>query len=121
MKKLFVLFLLVVLSACGTIGIGSNHQSTVYNNSENTINVKSDTGVYKIKPESSMTVSSANDITITSTKKMCAESTVARTPNTAAMILDVFPGFIIGIVPILVDAISNNLYKMPDSYSYSCM
>ena len=121
MKKLFVLFALLSLTSCGTIGIGSNHKTNVYNNSTNTISVKSDSGIYKIKPEESMIVSSANDITITSKQKTCNESIVTRTPNVAALILDIVPGFFFGIVPILVDAISNNLYKMPESYSYSCV
>ena len=121
MKKLFALCVTFSLVACGTIGIGSNHKTEVYNNSANTISVKSDSGVYKIKPETSMSVSSANDITITSAKKSCSESIIARTPNVAAIVLDVVPGFFFGIIPIVVDAISNNLYKMPETYSYNCM
>ena len=121
MKKLFILFTVFSLASCGTIGIGSNHKTNIYNNSANTISVKSDSGIYKIKPESSMVISSANDISITSNKKSCNEIIVARTPNAAAMLLDVVPGLMFGIIPILVDAISNNLYKMPESYSYSCV
>ena len=120
MKKILCMCCLVILTSCGTIGVGSNHKTNVYNNSNNVISVKADTGVYKIKPEESMVISSANDITITSKNKSCPESVVARTPNSAAMVLDVIPGFFFGIVPILVDAISNNLYKMPESYSYDC-
>ena len=112
---------MLIISSCGTIGIGSNHKTEVYNNSSNTISVKADSGIWNIKPASSMVISSGNDITITSKKKSCMETTVVRTPNTAALILDVIPGFFLGIVPILVDAISNNLYKMPDSYSYNCV
>ena len=121
MKKLFVLAMILILASCGTMGVGSNHQTNVYNNSDNTISVKADSGTYKIKPDESMTIFSANDITITSKKKTCSETTVMRTPNTPALILDVVPGFFLGIVPILVDAISNNLYRMPETYSYSCV
>ena len=120
MKKLFILCATLLLVSCGTIGIGSNHKTNVYNNSNNVISVKSDSGVYKIKPEESMIVSSANDISITSKNKSCPESMIVRTPNVPALLLDVVPGFFFGIIPILVDAISNNLYKMPESYSYSC-
>ena len=122
MKKIIGLMFAFVLASCGTIGIGSNHNTNIYNNSDSVINVKADSGVYKIKPDSSMEITSANDMTITSSKKSCSEKTVVRVPNTPAMVLDVFPGFLIGALPLLlIDAVSNNLYRMPESYSYSCM
>ncbi|MBO4625956.1 MAG: hypothetical protein J5679_01605 [Alphaproteobacteria bacterium] len=121
MKKFFLLCAVLGLTSCGTIGVGSNHQTNVYNNSKNTISVKADSGTYKIKPEESMLISSANDISITSANKACSETIVERTPNVSALILDVIPGFFLGIAPILVDAISNNLYRMPETYSYSCI
>lgn len=121
MKKIIGLIFAFVLASCGTIGIGSNHNTNIYNNSDNVINVKADSGVYKIKPDSSMEITSANDMTITSSEKSCSEKTVVRVPNAPAMILDVIPGFFFGIVPLLIDAVSNNLYRMPESYSYSCM
>ena len=120
MKRIFILIAILTLGACGTIGIGSNHQTEVYNNSANTISVKSDSGIYKIKPDESKKISSANDISIKSTNKSCDETVIARTPNVAALLLDVVPGFFFGIVPILIDAVSNNLYKMPETYSYNC-
>ena len=119
MKKICVLLVSVLLASCGTMGIGSNHNTNIYNNSKNTISVKSDSGIYNIKPESNMVINSANDITITSKNKACLESTVARTPNVPAMLLDGLIFFT--IVPILVDAVSNNLYRMPEMYSYSCI
>ena len=121
MKKLFILSAIFILSSCGTIGVGSNHKTNIYNNSASTISVKADSGVYKIQPEESMMISSANDISITSSKKSCNEITVERIPNTAALILDCVPGLLLGIIPFLADAVSNNLYKMPESYSYSCV
>ena len=122
MKKIIGLIFAFVLASCWTIGIGSKHNTNIYNNSDNVINVKADSGVYKIKPDSSMEITSSNDMTITSSKKSCSEKTVVRTPNTAAMVLDVFPGFLIGALPLLlIDAVSNNLYRMPETYSYSCM
>ena len=119
MKKIIGLIFAFVLASCGTIGIGSNHNTNIYNNSDNVINVKADSGVYKIKPDSSMEITSSNDMTITSSKKSCSEKTVVRTPNVPAMILDGLMFFT--IVPVLIDAVSNNLYRMPETYSYSCM
>jgi len=121
MKKIISVLCLFLLTACGTIGIGSNHQTTIYNNSLTPISVKADSGTYKIKPEESVSVASANDITITSKNNNCEESIVTRKANVPALLLDVVPGFLFGIIPILVDAISNNLYRMPETYSYSCM
>lgn len=119
MKKIIGLIFAFVLASCGTIGIGSNHNTNIYNNSDNVINVKADSGVYKIKPDSSKVITSANDMTITSSKKSCQTVNVIREPNVPAMILDGLMFFT--IVPVLVDAVSNNLYRMPETYSYSCM
>jgi hypothetical protein len=35
-------------------------------------------------------------------------------------ILDIIPGFMFGIIPIFVDAVTNNLYHMQESYYYTC-
>lgn len=122
MRKICVLGAFALcLASCGTIGIGSNHDTMIYNNSDKPIVVSADSGVYKINPEQSMQVYSGNDMTITSKNTNCPSAVVMRSANTAAVVLDVFPGFVFGIIPILVDAISNNLYKMPDTYSYSCV
>lgn len=121
MKKFVILSILFTLSACGTIGIGSNHETRLYNNSKNTITVSADSGVYKIKPEQDMVIYSNNDLTIKSSNSACNEKTVMRELNTPAVILDVFPiGWMVGILPVFVDAISNNMYRMPKTYSYSC-
>ena len=58
MKKPFILCMALILTSCGTIGVGSNHKTNVYNNSSNTISVKSDTGIYKIKPDESIILTS---------------------------------------------------------------
>ncbi len=121
MKKLFVLSILFLLVACGAIGIGSNHETMVYNNSNDIITVSADSGVYKIKPEDNLLIYSNNDLTIKNLNSDCQEKKVLQKLNTGAVILDVFPGFILGIIPILVDAVSNNIYKMPKAYSYSCL
>ena len=122
MKKFGILPILFVLSACGTLGIGSNHETRLYNNSKDTITVSADSGVYKIKPDQDMVIFSNNDLTIKSSNSACSEKTVMRQLNTLAVILDVFPiGWMVGILPVFIDAISNNMYRMPEAYSYSCV
>ena len=123
MKKFVILSILFTLSACGTIGIGSNHETRLYNNSKNTITVSADSGVYKIKPEQDMVIYSNNDLTIKSSNSTCNEKTVMRELNAPAVILDVLlpTSWFVGVLPVLfVDAISNNMYRMPEAYSYSC-
>jgi len=122
-KKFVILSILFTLSACGTIGIGSNHETRLYNNSKNTITVSADSGVYKIKPEQDMVIYSNNDLTIKSSNSTCNEKTVMRELNAPAVILDVLlpTSWFVGVLPVLfVDAISNNMYRMPKTYSYSC-
>lgn len=124
MKKFVILSILFTLSACGTIGIGSNHETRLYNNSKNTITVSADSGVYKIKPEQDMVIYSNNDLTIKSSNSTCNEKTVMRELNAPAVILDVLlpTSWFVGVLPVLfVDAISNNMYRMPEAYSYSCV
>ena len=122
MKKIIFLPILFALSACGTLGIGSNHETRLYNNSKDTITVSADSGVYKIKPDQDMVIFSNNDLTIKSSNSACSEKTVMRQLNTPAVILDVFPiGWMVGILPVFIDAISNNMYRMPEAYSYSCV
>ncbi|MFQ6730007.1 MAG: hypothetical protein ACLRFK_03075 [Alphaproteobacteria bacterium] len=124
MKKFVILSILFALSACGTIGIGSNHETRLYNNSKNTITVSADSGVYKIKPEQDMVIFSNNDLTIKSSNSACSEKTVMRELNAPAVILDVLlpTSWFVGVLPVLfVDAISNNMYRMPEAYSYSCI
>lgn len=122
MKKFGILPILFALSACGTLGIGSNHETRLYNNSKDTITVSADSGVYKIKPDQDMVIFSNNDLTIKSSNSACSEKTVMRQLNTHAVILDVFPiGWMVGILPVFIDAISNNMYRMPEAYSYSCV
>lgn len=121
LKRFLVLVCLFSVSACGTIGIGSNHETRLYNNSGNTITVSADNGIFKIQPGQEKVVYSNNDITIKSENPKCSEVAILRRLNTAAVVLDVFPiGWMFGILPVFIDAISNNMYRMPRSYSYSC-
>jgi hypothetical protein len=119
MKKFFVLISVITLSSCGAIGIGSNHKTMIYNNSDDVITVTSDSGMYKVQPNNSMNIYSKESISIQNKNKNCSQVNVVRELNSGAVFLDIVPGILFGIVPIFVDAVTNNLYKMPESYSYS--
>ena len=108
------------ISSCGTIGIGSNHETTIFNNSSDTISMSSDNVIFKIKPNEKIHVRAGNSITIKTPNDNCPQPIIARRPNSAAIFLDIFPGIIFGIVPLAADAITNNLYKMPRQYTYTC-
>lgn len=120
MTKVYLLISLLFLSACGAIGIGSNHNTMIYNNSSDTITATATSGIYKIKSETSLTVYSTDEINIKSKKSTCQEPKITSKPNGVAIFLDVIPGFLLGIIPILVDAVTDNLYHMPESYYYTC-
>ena len=120
MKKIVVLFSVFTLAGCGAVGIGSNHKTMLYNNSNDVISVVADSGTYKIKPDASLQIYSREEIAIQNKNSSCPQVTIARQLNSAAIFLDIIPGIMFGIVPIFVDAITNNLYKMPETYSYSC-
>ncbi|MBP9999097.1 MAG: hypothetical protein KBT14_00170 [Proteobacteria bacterium] len=120
MKNIFILMCVCLLSACGAIGIGSNHNTIIYNNSSDVITASSTSGVYKIKPENSLAVYSTDEITLQSKKSNCQQVKILSKPNGDAILLDIIPGALFGIIPILVDAVTNNLYKMPEYYNYTC-
>ncbi len=120
MKKIIALFTVLLLASCGVVGVGKNHQTIIYNNSSDTITASATSGVYKIKPETSLTVYSTDGIDIKSKNAKCQEPKITSNPNGAAIFLDIIPGFMFGIIPIFVDAVTNNLYHMPESYYYTC-
>ena len=120
MKKMLMLCAALFLASCGAIGIGSNHETMVYNNSNDVINVTSDSGMYKIKPDQNMNIYSKEKIFIQNKNSNCPQVNVQREINSGAVFLDIIPGIFFGIVPIFVDAVTNNLYRMPEAYSYSC-
>lgn len=120
MKKIIALFTVLLLASCGAIGVGSNHQTMIYNNSSDTITASSTSGVYKIKPEASLAVYSTDEINIKSKNTKCQEPKITSKPNGGAIFLDVIPGILLGIIPLFVDAVTNNLYHMPESYYYTC-
>lgn len=119
MKQL-ILGLALILTGCGAIGIGSNHDVTIRNNSNDMIFATGDMGRVKIRPDASLTIRSRDTIQLLSENPSCDILTVQRRLNSPAFFLDVFPGFILGIAPITVDALSGNLYRMPDEFIYDC-
>ena len=121
MKKLVFLSLCSLLVSCGTMGIGSNHEVNIHNNSDYTLFATGTSGRVKIEPNSVKELESYEDISLQSSNSDCSELVVSRKVNTAAIILDIIPGIFVGILPpILIDAVSNTLYKMPSDYYYSC-
>lgn len=121
MKKIFLLLSILALSACGAMGIGSNHKTMVYNNSDDMITVTSDSGMYKVEPNNNINIYSKEHISIQNKNKNCSQVNVERELNSGAVFLDIIPGILLGIIPIFVDAVTNNLYRMPEAYSYSCV
>ena len=40
--------------------------------------------------------------------------------NTAALVLDIFPGLILMEIPFVIDAVSGSFDRMPEAYAYIC-
>ncbi len=120
MKKFFLLLFVLILSACGAMGIGSNHKTMIHNESGDTIIVTSDSGTYKVKPNNNINIYSKEHIAIQNNNKDCSQVNVESELNSGAVFLDIVPGILLGIIPIFVDAVTNNLYRMPETYSYNC-
>lgn len=120
MRKLILILFCCVLSACGTLGIGSNHTVNIHNSSEDTIYATGQMGRISIKPGTSFPVESKDAIQLSSSNDKCDVLMVQTKPNAPAIILDVVPGLFFGIIPILVDAVTGNLYRLPSSYVYGC-
>lgn len=121
MKKIFLLLTIFSLTACGTMGVGTNKNVLVHNNSDKMIYANGEMGSLKIQPHSSITVNTNKSFQLNSSKKECNAPTVSSKLNTAALVLDIVPGFIFGVIPVLVDAVTGNLNKMPDTYIYDCI
>ena len=120
MKNFFLVPALMILTACGTIGIGSNQLVNIHNDSNELLSATGEMGIMKIQPNSSMTIQTSENISLNTKNNNCNSTVVQRQPNMPAIILNIVPGFLFGIVPTLVDALTGNLYKMPSSYTYSC-
>ena len=76
--------------------------------------------ITQISSNKNLVVYSDNNLSISNPRSNCPQVNINNKPNTTAIILDVFPGFMFGIIPIFVDAVTDNLYKMPSSYAYNC-
>ena len=119
-KQIPVLLTLPFLASCGAIGIGRNDTVRVYNSSKDIITVQGDRGTSKIVPNSSSMVSGNNYMQINSVNPNCNSTSIPKETNSAALVLDIIPGLFFGIIPIVVDAATGNLMKMPESFTYSC-
>lgn len=120
MKKILILTGILLISACGSIGIGSNKVVNIHNNSNDAITATGEMGNIKIAPNTSVMMQSTEDIALNSTNKSCNSPIIQRTSNGAAIFLDIIPGFFLGIIPIVVDGLTGNLYKLPTNYNYDC-
>ncbi len=120
MKRIAILSILGLLNACGAIGIGGNHDVMIHNNSNDLIFAQGEMGRIKIRPNTSMKIHTGENIHIASINNACDELTVQRRLNAPAAILDVMPGFIFGMLPLLVDSVAGDLYRMPREFFYEC-
>ncbi|MDE6571480.1 MAG: hypothetical protein K2L95_04685 [Alphaproteobacteria bacterium] len=120
MKQIIVLMLPWALAACGTMGIGSNHKTTVFNNSGDVVFATGEMGRIKIQPETSTEIHTGERFELSSKNPDCDTLVVDGRLNTAAVFLDIIPGGLLGVLPIFVDAMTKNMYKMPHEYIYEC-
>jgi hypothetical protein len=118
MKKLIALCFL--LSACGAIGIGKNTGVTVYNNSESEITARGNLGNFKIQPGDYAMIQSESEIQLHNANKKCAPQVIPTKFNTVAVVLDIVPGFVFGIIPLLVDLVAEGHKTLPSTFSYDC-
>ena len=121
MKNFILVSALMLLAACGTIGIGSNQTVNIHNDSDEVLTASGSMGIIRIQPNESQTVRTNESITLRTKNKNCDWPTIPRQANTPAIVLNIFPGFILGgIIPTLVDAITGNLFRMPEDFTFEC-
>ena len=119
--KIYQMLFILLLAACGTMGIGSNHTVNILNDSGDTIMVTGERGMQRIPANESMEVTSRRNIQIVSPNKHCDSPNVVTELNTPALILNIVPGVLLfGIVPLFVDAVTGNLTRMPENYTFAC-
>lgn len=121
MKNAFLFLSLLALCSCGTIGIGKNRDITIHNASKDVVIVKSTQGTTKVQPGSDVKLYTNKDVEIESTNKKCDSANIAKETNTAALVLDIIPGIIFNIIPLIIDGTTGDLYRMPDTYMYDCI
>jgi hypothetical protein len=121
MNKSLLILSFIGLAACGAIGIGSNDSVNVYNSSDDFIIVQGDRGMSRVAPNSSALVSGKSYMQINSKNPNCNSASIPKEANAAAILLDIIPGLLLGIIPIVVDAATGNLSTMPANYTYACI
>ncbi|MBR1544733.1 MAG: hypothetical protein IJ638_02210, partial [Alphaproteobacteria bacterium] len=92
------------------------------NNSDNEIKVQG-FGITKIPAQSSVIIptnETVKNLFISSNDMQCLPFNVEKETNSTALVLDIFPGVIFGVIPLLVDAVSENLTTYPSSFVYTC-
>jgi hypothetical protein len=114
MKKTLIASLLL-LSACGSMGIGQSKHTNVINNSQYAVNVSN--GAI-IQPHGSGIA--GKEATLTGKGEGCATYKIETETNVSAVVLDIFPGLFFGIIPIVVDALTGNLTRAPETSIYNC-
>ncbi len=121
MKNIILICSVLFLASCGAMGIGRNRDITIRNNSDDIITASGTMGMYKIRPGEERTLTSKGEILIESKNAECGAPTIQPVLNGAAVFLDIIPGGLFGVLPIFVDAVTQNMYKMPRSYEYTCI
>jgi len=120
MKSYKLLLALPILAACGTLGIGANQTTNIRNDSNSTITVTGQRGMQRIAAGESADITSRSPIRIQSANAKCDSPNVVSELNTPALVLNIVPGLMLGIIPLFVDAITGNLSRMPESYTFIC-
>lgn len=118
MNKIPLLVSALCLSACGTMGIGTNHVVSIQNNSNQVVTASGEHGVTKIQPNSSASIRGTKPINLTA--KNCAPQVIDTDVNMAAFLLDIIPGMIVFWIPYGIDAITGGITNLPENYTYDC-
>jgi len=118
--KIYPMLAILTLAACGTMGIGSNHTVSIVNESQDVITVTGERGTQRIQAGATADVVSRRTVSITPANAKCDSPNIVPELNTPALVFNIVPGFMLGIIPLFVDAITGNLTRMPESYTFMC-
>ncbi len=119
-NKIYNIITLFSLTACGAMGFGKNNTINIYNNSDEEISINAYGGM-KVQPKSSTIVQGHKNLLISSKNNQCFPLNIEKETNSQAVILDIIPGVLLGgIIPIIVDAATDNLTTYPESIIYNC-
>ena len=120
MNRFLIMIGVLALAGCGTMFTNSNQIINIKNDSGDAIYATTENGKLNIPVGSSVAVKSYKNVPITSKNAACQNLIIEREPNFAAIVLDIFPGILIGVLPFFIDALTGNLYQLPESYVYTC-